>query len=330
MTSPHQPPVRQSATEIDLCAADWLQRQSFWTWSAEDQADFDTWLAQSRAHRIAYWRQKSVWESAQRLKALRAPMARPGWSIPATKTKPFVLRIAAAAIFAALVGTIGYRDLGSVSKPENVYATPVGGRETIALSDGSRIELNTNTRLRVHTDKHTRMVMLERGEAYFDIRHDAARPFVVDVAGHRITDLGTKFTVRDGADRLEVTLLQGKARLDSTDRSNPPNSAVLSPGEVAIATPQSVTVIRKPKKILDSQMGWRRGVLTFYHATLADAAREFNRYNQRKIVVVDDAAESELIDGTFPVNDVDLFGRVAHSVLGARIENKGHDIVISR
>lgn len=330
MTSLHQPKVGQGATEIDLCAADWLQRQSFWKWSAEDQAAFDAWLAESRAHRIAYWRQKSVWESARRLRALRAPMTRPGTSIPVARTKPFALRIAAAAIVAAVVGAMGYSYFGFASNNEKVYATAVGGRETIALSDGSRIELNTNTVLRVRTGKSTRMATLERGEAYFDIRHDAARPFVVDVAGHRITDLGTKFTVRDGADRLEVTLLQGKARVDSTDASNPPNSAVLSPGEVAIATPQSLTVIKKPKKELDSQMGWRRGVLTFYHATLADAAREFNRYNQRKIVVVDNAAESELIDGTFPVNDVDLFGRVAHSVLGARVENKGHDIVISR
>ena len=56
----------------------------------------------------------------------------------------------------------------------------------------------------------------------------------------------------------------------------------------------------------------------------------FNRYTQAKIVVVETAAEAEMTAGTFPVNDVDLFGRVAHSVLGARVENKGHDIVISR
>lgn len=329
MTSPHLSEEKQSATETDLCAADWLQRQSFWKWSAEDQMTLDAWLAESRAHRIAYWRQKSVWESAQRLKALRAPMASPRSSIPAANAKPFFLRIAAAAIVAAAVGTVGYRYIAPTSSNEKIYTTPVGGRKTIALLDGSRIELNTNTSLRVRVDKAIRMATLDRGEAYFDIHHDAARPFIVNVASHRITDLGTKFTVRDGGDRLEVTLLQGRARLDSTDRSNPPNSAILSPGEIAIATPQSVTVIRKPKKELDSQTGWRRGVLTFYHATLADAAREFNRYNQRKIVVVDNAAEAELIDGTFPVNDVDLFGRVAHSVLGARVENKGHDIVIS-
>jgi len=319
-----------NATEIDLCAADWLQRQSFWTWGAEEQAALDAWLAEARAHRIAYWRQKAVWENAQRLKALRTPLARPGHLNAAKVPKPHVLRIAAAVLIAAVCTATAYQYVQSRSRNEKVYVTSIGGREIVTLPDGSRIELNTNTALHVRVSKDVRMATLEKGEAYFDIRHDATHPFVVDVAGHRITDLGTKFTVRDAADRLEVTLLQGKARLEATAKSSPANSAILSPGEVAIATSQSVTVIRKQKKELDSVLGWRRGVLTFYRATLADAAREFNRYNTRKIVVVDNAAEAELIDGTFPVNDVDLFGRVAHSVLGAHVQNKGNDIVISR
>ena len=57
---PHE--GRLTATEIDLLAADWLQRRNFWTWTAEDQVQLDAWLAQSRTYRIAYWRQKSVWE----------------------------------------------------------------------------------------------------------------------------------------------------------------------------------------------------------------------------------------------------------------------------
>ena len=284
----------------------------------------------SRAHRIAYWRQKSVWESAQRLKALRAPMTRPAHQTAGKRSKPFILRVAAAAIVAVTCGVAGYQYVKSSPDRGMTYTTPIGGRETISLSDGSRIELNTNTVLRIGANRNTRTAFLERGEAYFDIRHDAARPFVVIAAGHRITDLGTKFSIRDASDRLEVTLFQGKARLEATDRPNSVNSAVLSPGEVAIATSQSVTVIRKVQKELDGELGWRRGVLTFYHTTLSDAAREFNRYNNRKIVVVDNAGEAELIDGTFPVNDVDLFGRVARSVFRARVENKGNDIVISR
>jgi len=329
MTSSRQLGQKQSATEIDLCAADWLQRQSFWAWGAEDQAALEAWLAEARAHRIAYWRQKAVWENAQRLTALCTSMSRPEHRGSAKNSRPLLLRIAAAAIVASAVGASYYQFSGAGSGNEKTFTTLVGGRETVTLADGSQIELNTNTVLRVRADKAMRLVTLEQGEAFFDIKHNATRPFVVTAAGHRVTDLGTKFAVKDAPDRLEVTLFQGKARLESTDKLSPPNTTILSPGEVAIATPQSVTVIKKPQKELADQLGWRRGMLTFYRATLADAAHEFNRYNTRKIVVVDNAAEAELIDGTFPVNNVDLFARFAHAVLGAHVENKSNDIVIS-
>lgn len=324
---PHE--GRLTATEIDLLAADWLQRRNFWTWTAEDQVQLDAWLAQSRTYRIAYWRQKSVWENAQRLSALR-PLAQVRSKRDAAHSnRPLVLKIAAAAIAVAALGAGAVSSFWKPNNQDAVYATPVGGRETITLFDGSQIELNTDTVLRLRKNTKARIAVLEKGEAFFDIKHNAARPFSVTAAGHRVIDLGTKFVVWNMPGKLEVSLLEGRASFESTNAVNV-KPTVLSPGDAVVATTHAIKVTRKSTDELGIELGWRRGLLTFYRSSLMDAAAEMNRYNERKIVVADAAAAKELIDGTFPANDVDLFGRMAHSVLGLRVQNKGDAIVISR
>ncbi|HYM34289.1 MAG TPA: hypothetical protein VET48_02780, partial [Steroidobacteraceae bacterium] len=96
------------------------------------------------------------------------------------------------------------------------------------------------------------------------------------------------------------------------------------------ATANMMTVSKEPTRDLNNELAWRRGVLVFFHTTLAEAAQELNRYNDRKIVIADADSAHLQINGTFPANDIRLFGRVAHVVLGVNVENRGNEIVISR
>jgi len=321
------PPQAGSAAEIDLLAADWLQRRNFWNLSAEDEAAFQSWLAQSRAHRVAYWRQKAVWDNAQRLVALRPLGSTYRSTSPSHSPRGAILKFAAAVITVGTICAGGAVYLSGPSREGAVYSTPTGGRETITLFDGSQVELNTNTSLRVRQDSAQRTVVLEKGEAFFDIKHDPKRPFSVSVGGSRVVDLGTKFTVRNAPGEVKVSLLEGRADFEWANYGKP---IVLVPGDVLVATAKTIKRFRKTKSELSTDLGWRRGLLTFYRTTLAEAAVEMNRYNERKIVVNDQEAANELIDGTFPTNDVDLFGRVAHSVLGLRVNHKGSSVVITR
>src|SRR6185437_10423527 len=128
--------------------------------------------------------------------------------------------------------------------------------------------------------------LARQGEAYFRIQHDSARPFVLMVQGRRLVDLGTEFLVKTEPKRLEVALVAGRAQLDSpNDPTQEP--AVLTPGDVAIATANAISVTAKSTKALSDELSWRQGVLVFKYTTLADAAAEFNRYNYKKIVIAD-------------------------------------------
>jgi transmembrane sensor len=310
------------ASDIEHKAADWLQRRQFWNWSPEDQVGLDAWLAESSAHRVAFLRLKSGYAQTERLVALRS--SRPERGAP---SRMRLFHAAAALVAVALVATGAA--FYFVTPEGTTYATQVGGRQTLTLADGSRIELNTDTVLRLDKTRSKRSITLIKGEAYFQVQHDAARPFVVTTAGHTVTDLGTKFTVRTETDRIEVRLVEGEARLDATGVSKRQPSMVLKPGDVAVATANSISVKREPMRTLADDLGWRRGLIVFHDTTLADAATRLNRYNTNRLVV-DHAAANLKINGTFRADDAQTFAQMARDIFGLRITATADNTKLSR
>lgn len=319
--------LMDASAMIEAAAADWLtsQRDSG-SWSETDQAALNAWLAQSSLHEVTFLRLEAAWVRADRLAALSRPgmLAKPaaqrrGW-------QPMLFRAAGIAALAAIVaGSTQY-----FSRPDlQTYATPVGGQEKITLSDGSQIELNTDTRLRANFSKDESKVWLEKGEAYFEIRHNPARKFVVMVNGHRVADLGTKFRVLSQSGHTEVALLEGAVSIDSPGAAGGSKPIVLKPGDVAIANAQSFRVTSANRKNLVNELGWRRGVVVFESTTLGEAAAELNRYNRKQLVIADSATARRRIAGTFRTSDVDGFTELAQDVLKLHVRNSGDTITIS-
>ena len=312
--------------DIETSAATWIQRRYFWEWNEQDQADFNAWLAQSLAHRAAYLRLEAVWQRTERLVALRSQQTR---EVAEPKRDRLRRLLTEMAIAFAVVGALGVGVTQFLNVPRvKTYQTTVGGHETLAFQDGSQIELNTDTVLRAAFNSGHRMVWLDKGEAYFQIVHDSKHPLVVMAAGHRVTDIGTKFLVRRDSDRLEVELVEGRAGFDTSESAAA--SRTLNPGDVVVASGNSVSFRKKTTQALSDELGWQHGVLVFHHATLAEAAAEFNRYNDRKLVIADAASARLTIVGTFRTNDLPGFIDVSQSIFGLRIEKRGDETVISR
>ena len=239
----------------------------------------------------------------------------------------FFRSVAATLLAATLVAGAAYV-LSPVAR-EQTFATAVGGRETVILADESRIELNTDTVVRADMGLARRFIFLDKGEAYFQINHDAEHPFVVKAGAYRVTDLGTKFVVRRDGDRIEVTLVEGSARVDAPEGSGR-RSVTLLPGEIAIAIGNDLTLSKRLPQSLANELGWRRGMLIFKHTTLAEAADAFNRYNRRKLAIGDPVAAHLTINGTFRTNDVDAFTRLIREVFSLRVKNADGNITISK
>ena len=316
--------MSSAADDVKKRAAAWLEQRDSGDWSDEDRAQFDAWLNASADHRVEFLRVQAAWDRSARLSVLRS--ADTGEAPPHSRaigTKIFGVVAVLAVIAATGWGVNAYLS----GERYTAYTTTVGGHETLALDDHTKIELNTDTAIRVSDNAQERKIILDRGEAYFQVTHDARRPFVVLVGNSRVTDLGTKFFIRRDAAKLEIGVMEGRAGLESADQAKP---TILSPGEVAVASGDSVSVKKASQTAIKNALEWRRGVLVFENATLAQAATELNRYNHEKLIIADSAAAKLTFGATLPTTDVDAFTEVAKEVLGLRVEKRGDAIVISR
>jgi len=326
--SEHERNDSVSSEEIDARAVAWFtDRIESAEWTDEAQAELDAWLAQSPKHLLAYWRVEAGWDRAGLLTAVRPPRGEP---VRSDERRPWSIWFGrVAAVAAVLIGGVAATFYYTSDRPMT-YATAVGGHRLVNLADGSRIEMNTDTIIQVSAGRQARQVELVQGEAFFHVKHDMAREFVVNAGQHRLIDLGTEFFVRKNAARVEVGLVEGRVRLESASGAAHPQSAVLVPGDIALATADKLSVTKKAARELSDDLGWRNGNLVFHRATLADAAAEFNRYNDRKLVIADEQVGKLTFSSAFPTDGIDAFARAAQKSLGLHIEHRGEDIVISR
>jgi transmembrane sensor len=326
-----EPKIPLGADAINARAAAWLERSDREDWSESDEAALEAWLTESMAHRTAYWRLEAAWRRTERLAALRsAPAVRAVVDAPRPK-RHFLMGLAAALAFVAILGASAtWIFLRQANPPERTYATGLGGLETVAFADGTKIDLNTNTAIRTRMTTQERLIWLDGGEAYFQVRHDPAHPLVVMIGDRRVTDLGTQFLVQRGPHGLEVAVLQGRVWLDSPDRQASSQTSLLTPGQVATVAADRMSVTTKTAPQLTDELAWRHGMLVFHRTTLAEAAAQFNRYNQQQLVVGDAKTAKLAIDGTFPARDLAAFTNIVQDILHLHVTKRGNTTVITR
>jgi transmembrane sensor len=316
------------AAEIQMAASRWvIDRQVREDWSTEDQTGLDKWLGESIANRIAYLRAEQAWSRTARAVALRQPTQAERRSSFASALLTWSKRALGAMAVAALAGAAAQYFLHATRYVS--YSTPVGGRQVLTLSDGSQVELNTDSAVRIADSKTAPEVVVDKGEVYFDVKHDPSRHFSVLADGRRISDLGTKFLVREKTGHLEIALIEGRVLIGAPEGSNKP-ATDMEPGDIAVATPQSTVISKRAQDALSKELSWREGVLIFHHTTLADAAFEFNRYTGRKIVIADAKVAHMEINGTFRTNDVEMFTDVTADILGLHVEKLDDKILLGR
>jgi transmembrane sensor len=303
--------------KIEEAAAHWVAREDR-GFLAGEADHLQAWLAESDANRVAYLRLKTRWESDAPWSALR-----PALSAPAR-----LFRLAAVA---AMVLMLGVTFTLHVEQPvpgqanSVVYATGAKKRP-VQLSDGTRIQLNAQTRVETRITAAARTVILDRGEAYFDVAHEQKRPFVVTVGDRRITDLGTKFSVRRDEDSIRVVVTEGRIKIATPTSGMAPVYA--GSGDVVIAKADETLVTSRSDDVMQDALSWRSEMLTFNQMTLEDAAAQFNKYNRRHIVVRGNARTIR-IGGSFRSDNIDAFAYLVQNALGLKVSRSREKITIS-
>lgn len=164
----------------------------------------------------------------------------------------------------------------------NTLTTPKGGQYQLELPDHSRVWLNAASSIRYPTAFTGRSREVEiTGEAYFEVRHDGAKPFVVTKNQVSVTVIGTHFNVSayDDDENIKVTLLEGAVKVAQHNN----NPTTIKPGEQAMVTNNgSIAVLRDVDT--DLVMAWKNGKFSFDNTSLETILKEFSRWYDVKVV----------------------------------------------
>ena len=188
------------------------------------------------------------------------------------------------------------------------YASGRGEQRQVTLPDGSRMTVNTDSEVRVSFDERERNLDLLRGEAYFEVTKDPARPFVVRAGLAHVRAVGTKFSVRRDVNATEVVVTEGKVQVVREGAASMvgPDSGpiVLTPGDSAkiVAAEPAVQVASID---VARATAWTAGNVEFDEATLADVIRDVNRYTSKEFVIDDPSLNEIRLSGRFRVGDIE-------------------------
>lgn len=341
--------------QIERDAALWLARRDAGGWADRQQAALDAWLNANLAHRVAFLRLEAAWDETARLKTFAAGdasariPARGEWAqspyfapshVRAAAMRgrrtaarrprrwPMFAGLAASLLIAAAaIGAFAWRDYTRIDR--GAWETALGGQRVVNLPDGSTATLGSAADVRMAFSRNERDLKLIRGEAFFDVAHDPARPFVVHANGYRVIAVGTRFDVRRDAGQLRVVVTRGLVRLQSAHDPSQPAS-MLPAGSIATVAGDEVAVQHVAPDEAAQALSWRSGFVVFHATPLAEAVREFNRYNARQIVIADPSLDTLRVGGNFKLDNSDAFVRLMQSVFPVQAQQRNHEVLLTR
>jgi transmembrane sensor len=333
-------PTNKEWEAIEAKAAEWLARRDR-LFTPEEAVAFARWRMADARHAAAVAELELVWgalddlsASVSQQRAGDAAVASPApiATTPAAtgRSRTLVAWWPALGLAAALVVMAVWWGRSSTAKetPNVVrFETPIGAQSTVTLADGSEVQLNTNTAVSVHLGRRARAVTLERGEAFFRVARDEARPFVVAVGRTEARVLGTAFAVRLRAADSVVLVTEGVVQFGVIGKPG----AQLRARQQATIKHRGSDVPRVETLVADvvaRRLAWQNGQLEFDNTPLSEAVEEFNRYHRQQIVIADPAVATSTVGGRFAIGNSEGFVRLIEATFDATTMRRNQEEIV--
>lgn len=319
-----------STEQADLLkdeAIDWLIRLSADNCPAADLQAFELWLQQSAAHQAAYQQVAGRMNWLERVAKSDTQTRTAALQYRPTRQAPLKQHKAKLATVASLLVVLGVATFSSEGWYGNSshYQVARGSHETINLADGSRLEMNTDSEIKVRINHWQRTVEVMKGEVYFSVIHNAEKPFIVQAGAGRSIDIGTEFDVYRQAEQVIIAVQEGSVRVEANQ------SRDLIASE-AVAYNQKGDFINLPAKLnIDSVTAWRRGKLIFDNRRLDEVLSEIGRYHKVQLRLAETQLADNKVSGTFFIDRLEAnLATIANSLnLTVRHINEG-EIVLAK
>lgn len=260
-------------------AATWFLRMQQSDGNAVEQKAFEAWLSQSSAHRAEYQQYVRLWHNLDYLE--RKPQ------------KKFSATVAGLLALVFIFGALQW-----FSRMEDVIVTAIGEREQIVLADGTTIDINTDTQLRLALYGFTRKATIEHGEASFKIGSERFRAFEVHAGNGAIQHIGTEFNVARENGKTTVAVLDGAVEIRL---ENQYQIAIARGGQQLSYTEQGLSDISQA----DTEVvtAWRKNRLIFRDTPLNEVLQQINRYHARSVRLGEPQLSNLKVSGEFNAED---------------------------
>lgn len=323
----------QHPDPVTDAALDWFVRLQEAPDDLDLQGRLEDWLDSDPRHAAAFAKLQNMWElpeldiasarHASRLDARReqrTPLAR----VPVHRSGSWTIRIAAlAAVVMIAAGIRYYPEMMLRWNADHLTAT--GEQSAFVLPDGSRILLNTASAVALDFEGQKRSVTLLRGEAFFDVVSDLARPFRVAGAFGDVEVKGTAFSVRTGA---EDTVILERGRVEVAQRAHEAHHASLSPGQMVEVSPAGLSPVAGVDT--ENELAWRTGWIIFQEKPLADVLADLGRYYTGRVITVDGGLGHIRVSGNYRLDDPEGVIRSLAEAAGAKVTRLPGGIIILR
>ena len=294
-----------------------------------DKDSLREWMARSPAHRSELTRLAKFWSDANILTELcgeqHSLVGHPPKRLLRSGVVPKILMAVSAILASVMVTYAGLRQLGS-STVNRAYETSVGQQKTVVLSDGTEIQLNTDSQVEVVYTGDSRILRLRRGEVHVSAAPDPQRVFEVHVAHSLIRALGTEFDVYVEGQQVEVMVTGGlvevvdnetatsatgnggasQSESGSNSGGEHPITVRLKENELTSFTSGSgvMPVRQLSESEVQRRLAWQDGYLGFSGEPLKDVVKAFNRYSTVKLEIGDPKLAALAVGGSFQLGDV--------------------------
>lgn len=315
---------RESDAETE--ASRWIARLEAEDVTLRDHKRFRRWLAADPGNRTAYEAVSRTWDNLDALKFVDGPLL----PAPPQRSRRWLVLGGASAVAAAAVGAAllpSLQDAGATP-----YTTGVGQRRSVALSDGSHIHLDANSAVRVAFDTRQRRVHMLRGEALFDVKDDAARPFAVATPYGVVQTKVGAFSLKFGDGGVRTTVLSGQ--LESFGERGlvpalaPRGSPVRAgPNEEIVISDHHIAKTHVAPAIVARRLAWRDGMLAFDDESLSEAAQDVERQTGVRFEFAEQRLGELRVGGYIRADDSDAFMQLVESNLALHVERKSAALV---
>lgn len=333
--SPEQNESRRLRTQ----AAEWFAQVQNPECAADTKIACEQWRNADSRHALAFEQCRTLWLMTRELKSdpelqveLAAARVKPvGGASSAPNRAPinehkrwYMLGAAATFLIVTMAAFLQF------SPATELYSTRIAEQRLIQLPDGSSVMLNTDSILTVNFSRAKRALELKKGEAYFTVAKDSARPFEVTAASGLVRAIGTEFNVALINRQLAVDVTEGviEFKAPAADHQQPLTTQVKQGEAVRFHKGDERIVIQTANSA--RILAWQARKIYFAADSLETAVAEYNRYTQKKIIIINDELKQQKISGVFNIDDIDAFIFSLEQLLDVRVEQHQDNVLVMK